>query len=201
MADEPNTPPEDPAPEPAAPEPEPKDEPLGDGGKKALEAERQARKEAEKKAKRADELEAELAKFREDAMSDQEKAIEQARKEAADAAREEVMSELRQDRLLTRVEAAATGKFADPKDAAAFLDLTDLDPDDPEAITAEVDRVLEAKPYLKASATQAPGDIDQGPRGDSGPLQLTREDLKTMTPQEIVQAENEGRLDKLLSGA
>lgn len=175
---------------------------LGDPGKKALDAERKARRDAEKAAKAAAEreqqLQAELEKFRQDAMSEQEKALEQARKEAAEAARNEILTDLRQERLTTRVEAAATGKFADPKDAAAFLDLSSLDPDDPDAISAEIDRVLEAKPYLKASATQAPGDIDQGPRGDGQPLQLTRDDLKTMTPDEIVQAKAEGRLNHLL---
>lgn len=160
----PDDPPADPPSTDGPPADPPKDEPLGEPGMKALEAERAARKEAEKKAKRAEELEAELAQLRQDSMSEQERAIEQARQEAAEAARNAVLSEVREERLNARVEAAATGKFADPKDAAAFLDLSDLDPDDTEAIAAEIDRVLEAKPYLKASSTPPPGSADQGAR-------------------------------------
>ena len=46
------------------------------------------------------------------------------------------------------------------------------------------------------------GDVDQGVRPESQTLreQLTREDLRTMTPAQIVVAKKAGRLDDLLSG-
>lgn len=71
-------PPGDPAPEPT-PEPDPKPEDaLGDAGKKALDKERADRKAAEKRAKDA---ESELEKFREASKTEQEKALDAARKE------------------------------------------------------------------------------------------------------------------------
>lgn len=181
------------------------DDKLGEGGKKALDAERKARRDAEKAARaaadRQAEMEAELAKLREGAMSDQEKALEQARKEAAEAARSEVLTEVRGKRLATEIRAAATGKFADPEDAAAFLATEDLDPDDPEAISVAIDELLEKKPHLKAGATQAnPGDIDQGARDSDGVRQLTRDDLKLLSPDERAAAFEKGQLRDLLAG-
>lgn len=180
------------------------DETLGEGGKKALDAERKARRDAEKAAKaaadRQAEMEAELAQLREGAMSDQEKALEQARQEAAEAARTEVLTEVRGKRLTTEIKAAAAGKFADPEDAAAFLATDDLDPDDPDAISAAVDELLERKPHLKAGATQATGDIDQGARESDGIKQLTRDDLSLMSHEQIAAAREAGQLDNLLAG-
>lgn len=178
---------------------------LGDAGKKALDAERKARREAEKAAKAAAEdrtkLEAELEKFRQDAMSDAEKQIEQARKEAAEAARSEVLTEVRGKRLQTEIRAAATGKLADPEDAIAFLATDDLDPDDPAAIGEAIDGLLERKPHLKAGATQAtPGDIDQGARDSDGIRQLTRDDIALMSPDQIDAARVKGQLRDLLAG-
>lgn len=153
------------------------DEPLGDAGKRALAAERQARKEAEKKAKRADELEAELAKLREDAMSEHEKAIDQARKEAAAEARTEALSTANRRLFQAEVKAAAAGKVADqellsdPDVAMRLLGLeevpvTDNGDVDSEAISVALDGLVERKPYLAVSATRTTGDVDQGARSN-----------------------------------
>lgn len=176
---------------------------LGEGGVKALQAERAARKAAEKQAAAEAaakaKLEAELEEFRKNQMSDVEKQIDEARREAAEAARQDVLTEVRGKRLAVEIKAAATGKFTDPDDAVAFLSGDDLDPDDSEAISGALDRLLEQKPHLKASATRATGDIDQGTRTSDSVKQLSRDDVKTMTPAEIVAAREKGQLRDLMS--
>lgn len=166
-------PPADPS-EPAEPEP---DDGLGDAGKKALAEERAARKAAEKEAKRAKTLEAELEKFREDAMSEQERAIATARKEAADEARTEALSTVNRKLFTAEVRAAAAGKvadqelLADPDVAMRLLGLdevpvTNTGDVDSEAISAALDGLVERKPYLAVSATRTTGDVDQGARSN-----------------------------------
>lgn len=185
--------------EAAATEPEPESEPLGEPGKKALERERAARKEAEKKAKRAEELEAELAKFREDAMSEQEKAIEKARKEG----RAEAATEANVRIAKSEAKALATGKTRDPDVAVQLLgDLAQFVTDDGDvdtgAMSVALGKLVEEKEYLAVGDRQPVPDADQGARGSNGKSQVTREQLQTMTPEQIGQAKSEGRLDKLL---
>ena len=174
-----------------------------DAVKKALAAERARAKEAEKAARKATEereaMQAELAKFREGAMSEQEKAIEEARREAAEAARNEVLTEVRGKRLAVEIKAAATGKFADPDDAVAFLTTADLDPDDTAAIGEAIEELLMKKPHLKAGATQANGHIDQGTRDSDAVRQLSRDDLRGMKPEQIAEARAKGQLRDLMS--
>lgn len=205
MSDDPNV--EDPpAEDPPAEDPE-----LGDAGKKALAEERAARKAAEKEAKRAKELEAELNRFREDAMSDQEKAITQARKEAADEARAEALSSVNRRLFTAEVKAAASGKvsdtdlLADPDVAMRLLGLDDIPVDeagdvDTEAISVALDSLVERKPYLAVGDRQPVPGADQGARGGAAVKQLTREQLKTMTPAEIDAADREGRLADMKAG-
>lgn len=206
-ADDPpaDDPPADPpADDPPADDPpaKPEDD-LGDKGKKALAEERAARKEAERKAKRADELEAELEKFREDAMSEQEKAIEKARKEAAKEARDEVLSEVHQKIAAAEARALAAGKTRDPEVAVTLLgDLTEFVTDDgdvdADAMSAALDKLVEEKDYLAVGDRQPVPGADQGARGGNGVTQLTRDQLETMTPEQIVKAKDEGRLDVLM---
>ncbi len=193
MSDDPNTPPasdppsdtpppSDPPADPPAGDPptEPPGDPdgLGDAGKKALDSERAARKKAEKERK---ELEDRLAKFERDQMGDQDRAIAEAR----DAARTEVLAEVRDRELAVAVVTAAAGKIHNPRDAVALLDLTDLDPDDNDGIDAAVSKLLEDKPYLAATAPtptppKPPGPGDQGPRPPADGKRL-----EDMTPEEV----------------
>ena len=136
---------------------------LGDAGKKALDAERAERRKAEKRAK---ELDAELAKLREASMSEQEKAVEAARREA----REEALRSVNQRLIAAEVRAAAGGRLADPEDAVRFLDLdqfpvSDDGEIDRKAIADALDGLVKQKPYLAAGATRPAGDADQGARG------------------------------------
>lgn len=177
---------------------------LGASGIQALKDERTARREAERNAKAASDrlasLEAELTELRAGQMSDQEKALEAARQEAADAARAEVESSYR-SRLDAADVKAAAAKFADPADAVLFLSLDDLPRDaagalEPKALAEALDEILTSKPHL-AAGKPSQGSADGGSRG-GGPAQLTRDDLKTMTPEAIVEAKANGQLATLL---
>lgn len=136
---------------------------LGEAGQRAIAAERAARKAAEK---RLGDLEKELNSLRESSMSEQEKAVERARREAAAEAQKGFNLRLKQ----AEVRAAAAGKLADPEDAIRFLDLDlfDVFEDgsvDKKAVEKALGDLVKAKPYLAASATRPAGDIDQGARG------------------------------------
>lgn len=157
MPDEPPaTPP--PAAPPATPPPEPD---LGDAGKRALDAERDARRQAEKAAKDA---QTELEKLRSASMSDQEKAVAAAKAEG----RDEALKTANERLVRAEVKAAAAGKLADPGDAlgllgdlSAFIDKSgDVDT---KAITSAIDELVKAKPYLSAKPGNGSG--EGGPRG------------------------------------
>ena len=205
------TPPTDPpAPPPEADPPAPGDpgypDGLGDAGKKALDAERAARRAADQAAKdAAAKLKAaqdEIARRDAEGLSDAEKAIAEARKEAADKAREEVTGEYEQRLLDARVLAKAAGKLADATDATRLIDLTGLERDtdgqvSDKTIDAAIASLVKNKPYLATGATPGPGSGDGGARGGR-PNQLTQADLKTMTSEQIVEAKAKGQLDDLL---
>ena len=157
---------------PPDPDPDPDPDDLGEAGKKALAKERQARKDADKAAKAAekerDDLKARLEKLEADAMSDQEKAIEKARKEAADEVRQEERE--RFSSLLVKQEAkvVAATKLADVDDIR-LLDLSSFKVKDDGSIEGDiskaVDDLIEAKPHLAAKGTTKPtGSADQGAR-------------------------------------
>ena len=146
----------DPEGESTDPEPEPDPEgadKLGDAGKKALEAMKAQRAEAKRLAaaekKRADELARKVAEFEDRDKSELEKATTKAERlaeQAAKATKRAVLAEVK----------AAAAEFADPEDAAAFLDLTSYASDDgeidTEAISADLAGLLERKPHLRRAA-------------------------------------------------
>lgn len=75
----------------------------------------------------------------------------------------------------------------------AELDHTAADLD--EQVKAALMDAMQANSKLKAVT---PGSGDQGPRGTGKGTQLTRDDLKQMSPEQIEKARVEGRLDHLL---
>jgi hypothetical protein len=183
MADDPtNNPPTDP---PADPPQDPADPPADDdvddvvaqadkpdAVKKAIQAERER---AKTEKQRADSLQAQLDKLRQDAMSDTEKAIEQARKEAAEQVRTELTQSANERLFRAEVKAASAGKvvdqdlLSDPLVAQRILKFDDIptteDGDiDSEAISKAIETLLETKPHLAVSATRTPGSADQGAR-------------------------------------
>lgn len=156
--------------------------------------------EAKKWEKRAKTDGRELEKLREASKTEDEKALDAARKQAADEARTAALAEVRGERLSTLVQARATGKLADPGDAERFLDLDDFDPSKPADVDKAIDELVKSKPYLAASSNGSrDNDINQGPRGGGSP-QLTRENLKTMSPEQIETARQKGQLDALMKG-
>jgi multidrug efflux pump subunit AcrA (membrane-fusion protein) len=155
-------PPADPTPDPG--NPDDGADALGDKGKQALDrmkTERAAAKaEAAAEKKRADELAAKVAEFEDRDKSDLEKATaaaDRAAQLAAAATSRAVRAE---------VKALAADQFADPSDAAAFLDLTayasadgEIDTD---AISKDLTALLESKPHLGRPAGPRPPKQDPG---------------------------------------
>lgn len=110
-------------------------------------------------------------------MSEQEKAIEQARREAAEAARAEVLNETSAKLFRSELRAATTNLtekaredlLAKPEYAVTLLGLdeipvTETGDIDSEAISQAVASYVEERPYLAASATPPAGSADQGTR-------------------------------------
>ncbi|MFJ4987903.1 hypothetical protein ACIP9H_29380 [Streptomyces sp. NPDC088732] len=109
--------------------------------------------------------------------------------------------------LKAEIRAAAKGRLHDPKDALTFLDLDQFEVGedgeiDPEEIEEAITDLLKDKPYLAAAtAKRFQGTGDGGAaRKASRPKQLTRADLKSMSPEEIDKARTDGRLDDLMGG-
>lgn len=203
----PDTPTPPPPADPPTPAPD-ADEPLGEPGKRALEAERAAHKEAKRQLR---EMEAQLEEARLAQMTEQEKAVAEARRAGELDATTKVQSRL----FAAETKVAAAGKLTDPSllsDPDVAVKLLGLDqipvtPDgdiDSEAISQAIDQMLQARPYLAVSpgATPPPsGSADGGPQGPAhmgNTGQLTRADLSSMTPEQITKAKAEGRLNDLL---
>lgn len=141
---------------------ETEDEPLRPEGKKALEATKARLKAANAKAKAAEERAEALASAQ---MSEQEKAVEAARKEASETS----SSKYRTRIITSEIKAAAGGKLADPGDAVRLLDLNQFELDDndeldPQALEKAIAGLLKAKPYLAADKPRFTGSADQGAR-------------------------------------
>jgi hypothetical protein len=174
---------------------------LGDKGKRAL-ASMKGKWRTERDKRR--ELERMLAEKESAASGGGKDDADTIRKQAEAAATVKANARI----VRSEVRAAATGKLADPKDALTFLDLSQFEVNedgevDAEEISDAIDDLLKSKPYL-AAATAKPrfqGTGDGGAaRKASRPKQLTEQDLKTMSPEEIDKAHKEGRFDDLLGG-
>lgn len=108
--------------------------------------------------------------------------------------------------LKSEIRAAAASVLENPADATIFLDLSKFTvSDDGETNSEEINNALGAlvkeRPYL-AKRQQNTGVVSTPPSGARAQTvqQLTREQLKGMTPSEIVKAEAEGRLSNILEG-
>jgi hypothetical protein len=149
---------------------------LGEAGKRALAAERQARADADaaRKAadKRAKDLEKRLADLEGATKTDQEKALDAAREEARNEVKAELQTELHRERIEGAILRAAAGKLTDPNDAVVHLAAkTDVGEDgrpDPKKVEAAIARLLTQKPYLAVGAKPRPGSFDGGVRETAG---------------------------------
>ncbi|MEU2149324.1 hypothetical protein ABZ741_34130 [Streptomyces globisporus] len=168
---------------------------LGDKGKRALDT-MKGKLKAEREKRRT--LEQQLA---EKDGTDQ---ADKARREAETAALSKANARI----LRAEVKAAAAGKLADPADAYKFLDLDQFEVDDDgnvdsDEVAEAIDDLIKSKPYLAAAtAKRFQGTGDGGAARKAGrPKQLTRADLKSMTPAQIVKAKEDGQLDDMLNNA
>lgn len=147
-SDAPETEPEPVVEPPEAPAPE-----LGDAGKAAIKAERQRAAKAEREAK---ELKARLEALEAESLSETERKIAEARREASTEAIAAANARI----IRAEIKAAAAGKLADPSDAIRLLDLTEFDVSDDgevdnQAIESAIDSLVAAKPYLTATGRPA----------------------------------------------
>jgi hypothetical protein len=137
---------------------------------------------------------AELDQFRQESMSDADKAIEAAKAEGRNAALAEVGTRIADAEL--RAQAAAAGVELP---SAEFLNMSRFIGSDgsvdSDAVTAFVSSL--PKPAAGPAFRQ---DIGLGRQGGQAPGQLTRDDLSRMTPSEINTARKEGKFDALLRG-
>lgn len=139
---------------------------LGDAGKKALAEERKGRREAEKRAK---DLERQL-RATEKGKAGTETEAEQAAAKATAA--DERATKMTARAVRAEVRALAADGFADPDDAAAFLELGSYADDDGEidtqAIKDDLTDLLKRKPHLAKRKGPKP-DPSQGARGGGAP--------------------------------
>ena len=152
-----------PAPTSTTPTPAGDESQLGDAGKQALQTERAARSAAEREARTA---KAELARLQERTKSDEEKALDAARKEGREEANKTANARI----LRAEVTAVAGGKLADPSDAPRYLDLSEFEVADDgsvdrKGIDAAIAQLLKEKPYLAAKPARPTGDAGGGPQG------------------------------------
>lgn len=180
------------------PNPEGADQ-LGDAGKKALDSMKGKWREErdQRRALEARIAELEAPKGDSTDQPDAEQIKAQATREAISKANSRI--------LKSEIKAAAAGKFADPADALAFIDSSKFEVDengdvDAEEISDAIEELLTRKPHLAATARprfQGSGDGGAA-RKAAGPKQLTRSDLKGMSPEQIVKAKADGRLNDVL---
>lgn len=179
-------------------------ETLGDPGKKALQAEREARKTAERELR---DLRARI-----EAMEDAQNrtAEERAALEQQRAIEREALSKANDRILAAELRAAAKGVLADPGDALTFIDRTQFEVTDDgrvdtDAITDAVKDLISKKPYLAArSEPPAVGSADGGPREASRPRQWTSDQLRKARLSgdldSIAAARADGLLNDVLAG-
>lgn len=143
---------------------------LGDAGKKALKAERDARKAAEKER---DTLKAEADRLRRSNAAVKGTDLE--------AIKTEIRAEFQAQLAETAIKAEAKGRLQDPSDALLFVKAADIDTADDAAVAKAIDELLKARPYLaKAGA----GDSGGKPWGDVGGGKTPSIESEPATPEE-----------------
>lgn len=161
--------------------------------KKALRAERDARKAAERERNTLkQQLEAK------DKPAD-EAAIEAARREAEEAAQAKANERIAKAEL----RAAAAGKVSNLTALTRLVDVSQIDIDadgnpSESDIADAIEQFLTDFPEFAADKSKFSGTADQGNKGKQAkPRQLTREDIKSMTPEQINDARDKGLLKSL----
>jgi vacuolar-type H+-ATPase subunit I/STV1 len=148
---------------------------------------------------KSSELEAELSKYK-----GTEQEYEESQK--AQALKDSLLQQANERIVKAEVRAYAAGKLSDPSDALRFIDLSKFSVSedgevDADAISSAIGELIASKPYLGAQGSTGNGvgiTPPSGRRDGDRPVQLTRADLKGMSPAEIVKAQADGRLADLL---
>jgi hypothetical protein len=129
-----------------------------------------------------------------------------ARAEAAEKRAAEASERANKSAIRSAVISAATSAGAvDPDAVMALIDHNALTIGDDGQVTGAEEAVkglLESKPYLVGNAhTPAPrgAAVEGGPRGSGAPKQLSRDDLKGMTPEAITEAWRSGQLANVMA--
>ena len=150
-----------------------------------------------------DEIKGKLSEIEQASKTELEKALEK----AAEFEKRMQDNEARAREALLRaavVSEAAKKNVVDPDAALALLNKDALEFDEhgqPTNVPDLIDSLLIDKTYLAGKPRTTTGSADLGAREGNTPGQLTRDDLKSMSPAAIVQADQEGRLRDLKSGA
>lgn len=145
------------------------DEPLGDAGKGALQAERKAAREA---TKRAEAAERELEALRTANQSDQEKAIAAARKEGAAEAKAQADARVRRSEVRRVLATAGCVDVDIAAMAGDFSDLAVTEDGDVEGLDKAVAEFQKAHPTLFGSKRPT-GSADAGSTTSAGAPQTT----------------------------
>jgi hypothetical protein len=188
---------------PTTPTPNDLDKPLGPQGESALRAEKARRREESAKRR---ELETELAilktKIETPVPAGEAVDVEAIR---ADATREAIAAA--NDRVRrSEVRVAASDLFADPSDALKFVNLDQVHVDgegnvDGEELKDILAAIVASKPYLGHPQRAAIPASDAGVRKGSAegkPEQISKDKIRSMTPEAIEQARKAGQLDQAL---
>lgn len=147
-------------------------------------AERRILHELAQERKARKQLEAKVQEYEDSKKSESERLTEQLQQFKAEAANAKA------EALRLRV-AAESGL---PADLHEFLV-----GDDEESVRSQAQKLLSATNTAADPRRPAP-DPTQGAKPGSGDGQITKADLARMTPQQIVDAQNAGRLDDLMAG-
>ena len=147
-------------------------EPLGDAGKRALDAERKARRDADR---RAAQLEAKLKEYEDAQKSDTEKLNDKLAE--ATKLREETEQRLKDTEIrLAVIENAGEGDPARLLKHTDFLAaIANVDPDDTDAVAAVIAQAIKDEPWLKRAGRSA-GDVSAG-HAKTPPPSLSGEQL------------------------
>lgn len=164
--------------------------------KKALRAERDARRTAERERNALkQQLEAK-------GKPADEQAIETARREAEEAANAKANERI----VRAELRAAAAGKVSNLTALSRLVDTASIDVDQDgnpsqDDIDDAVAQFLADYPEFAVDKSKFSGTADQGTKGkQSTPAQLTREQLKSMSPEQIMAAQEKGLTKNVLGG-
>lgn len=185
------------------------EEALGEPGKKALDSMKQKLREAEKQAR---ESKAELERARREAELRDKPAEEQALEAARAEARAEALAKANERILRSELKAAASGKLADPTDAALFIDLSQFDVSgdgdvDSDALNDAIADLISRKPHLAAQRqNRFDGPADQGAKKETaGPKQVGEQEVKAAYAEknyeQIAAWRKAGQLDDYLKSS